>query len=72
MFANLTFLELLGSRIKYESLIAMGKKRCKLSKTEYADKTCKGGEKYVCKKCARVAKNVKRLCSAKEIKRQHD
>jgi len=50
----------------------MGKKRCKLSKSEYADKLCKGGEKYVCKKCARVAKNVKRLCEAKEIKRQHD
>ncbi len=50
----------------------MGKKRCKLSETEYADKLCKGGGKYVCKKCARVAKKVKRLCDAKEIKRQHD
>lgn len=50
----------------------MGQKRCKLSKTEYADKLCKGGERDVCKKCARIAKNVKRLCDAKEIKRQHD
>ncbi len=47
----------------------MGKKRCKLSKTEYAEKQCKGGERYVCKKCSRVARKVKKLCDAKKIKK---
>lgn len=50
----------------------MGKKPCKLSKLEYADKLCKGRDKYVCKKCVCVVRNVKRLCDAKEIKRQYD
>ncbi|MFA8434794.1 MAG: hypothetical protein ACEPOZ_09795 [Marinifilaceae bacterium] len=47
----------------------MGKKRCKLTNEEYDAKACKGGD-FVCKKCKRIAKKVKRLCDPKKIKPQ--
>lgn len=47
----------------------MGVKRCKLSKLEYAAKECKGGD-YVCRKCQRIAKKVKRLCEPIALKQQ--
>jgi len=49
----------------------MGRKRCKLSPKEYADKVC-NKEEFVCPKCNRVAKNANKLCKAERIKFDKD
>jgi hypothetical protein len=49
----------------------MGRKRCKLSPKEYAEKVC-NKEQFVCPKCNRVAKSAKKLCKAKKIEIDKD
>jgi len=43
----------------------MGKKRCKLSPEEYAEKVC-NSVNFVCKKCNRMASKANKLCNPKK------
>lgn len=46
----------------------MGKKRCDLSKKEYAEKVEKlSSPKFICKKCHRIAMKKSKLCKPKPI-----
>ena len=49
----------------------MGKKRCKLSPKEYAEKIC-NKEQFICPKCNRVARSAKKLCKARVIEVERD